>query len=222
MSHQPVGRGAVPDERLSLADATTAIFPTQNWRQFRTRFGLFSDASNPSGRENQPMPRFRRHFGYNQTVFLTLVTGNRQPWLRPPREKHGAVNVLRKIPERFDIRNSAYVILDDHLHWLLQAGSADIPRLVTAFKQRMNFDRRDAGLAWRRLWQKRYFDHVIRDENDFRIHLDYIHYNPVKHGYVPSASKYPWSSFQGWVRRGVYESDWGINTAPEVGNLEFE
>ncbi|MFO7763178.1 MAG: transposase [Wenzhouxiangellaceae bacterium] len=168
------------------------------------------------------MPRYRRHFGRNQTVFLTLVTGNRQNWLREPGQKRQLLDALSKIPDRFPVWNLGYVILDDHLHWLFQADNAGISPLVTALKQRMNFERRDAGLPWRRLWQNRYFDHIIRDEEDFGIHLDYIHYNPVKHGYVRAASEYPWSSFQCWVRRGVYDSDWGVNAVPKVSTLDFE
>ncbi|MBS3744526.1 MAG: transposase [Wenzhouxiangellaceae bacterium] len=168
------------------------------------------------------MPRYRRHFGSNQTVFLTLVTGNRRPWLRQPQQKQQLLNALRSISQRLAIRNIAYVILDDHLHWLFRSPDVDIPRVVTALKQRMNFERKDAGLPWRGLWQNRYFDHIIRDEDDFRIHLDYIHYNAVKHGYVRSPSQYQWSSFRHWVQRGAYEIDWGASAVPEVSTLDFE
>src|SRR3546814_19294976 len=65
-----------------------------------------------------------------------------------------------------------------------------------------------------RLWQRRYFDHVIRDADDFARHLDYLHFNPVKHGLVRRAADWRWSSFGAWAARGVYDVDWG-NGAPE-------
>jgi putative transposase len=53
-------------------------------------------------------------------------------------------------------------------------------------------------------------EHFIRDENDYRRHLDYLHYNPVKHGYVDRAADWPYSSFHRWVKKGIYPREWGI------------
>ena len=58
-------------------------------------------------------------------------------------------------------------------------------------------------------WQRRFWEHLIQDENDFRRHLDYIHFNPVKHGYTESVSEWPWSSFHRYVKQGAYPMDWG-------------
>ncbi|HEC17956.1 MAG TPA: transposase, partial [Gammaproteobacteria bacterium] len=58
------------------------------------------------------------------------------------------------------------------------------------------------------LWQRRYWEHTIRDENDMRRHIDYIHYNPVKHGHVASVAEWPFSSFHRFVKAGVYPLDW--------------
>ena len=60
----------------------------------------------------------------------------------------------------------------------------------------------------RGVWQRRYWEHCIRDERDYLNHLDYIHYNPVKHGYVQSAKDWPYSSFHRWVERGMYPENW--------------
>jgi putative transposase len=70
----------------------------------------------------------------------------------------------------------------------------------------------------RGIWQRRFWDHVVRDDLDFERHLDYLHYNPVKHGYVPCPRDWPYSSFQCWVERGVYEPNWGC---AETGALKF-
>ena len=58
------------------------------------------------------------------------------------------------------------------------------------------------------MWQRRYWEHLIRDEVDLRRHLDYIHYNPVKHGHVRRVADWPYSSFGRWVAAGVYSLDW--------------
>jgi len=59
------------------------------------------------------------------------------------------------------------------------------------------------------IWQRRFWEHLIRDEKDFERHCDYIHYNPVKHGYVTAPKDWPFSTFHRFVKRGVYDEDWG-------------
>ena len=70
------------------------------------------------------------------------------------------------------------------------------------------------------IWQHRYWEHALRDETDFSRHVDYIHYNPVKHGHVSSAREWPYSSFQRHVAEGIYAMDWGRSAMDfeEVGN----
>lgn len=63
--------------------------------------------------------------------------------------------------------------------------------------------------AERAIWQRRYWEHLIRDDEDFQRHMDYIHFNPVKHGHTRCPHAWPWSSFARCVRDGVYEQDWG-------------
>ena len=62
------------------------------------------------------------------------------------------------------------------------------------------------------VWQRRYWEHLIRNEEDWRRHMDYIHYNPVKHGLVKSPVEWPYSSFHRYVKHGAYDSDWGAGT----------
>jgi len=125
---------------------------------------------------------------------------------------------MQWVEEKYDFRSLAYVILPDHLHWLMCSDSAaNCSRIVSAFKRdviwRMKEASSDAAVS--PLWQKRFYDHVIRDANDLGRHLDYIHFNPVKHGYVNRPADYPHSSFSEWVRYGVYEPGWGLS-APET------
>jgi putative transposase len=60
----------------------------------------------------------------------------------------------------------------------------------------------------RGIWQRRYWEHLVRDEEDYARHVDYIHYNPVKHGLVTQVKDWPYSTFSRWVRQGVYTEAW--------------
>jgi putative transposase len=71
------------------------------------------------------------------------------------------------------------------------------------------------------IWQRRFWEHTIRDEEDFNRHLDYIHYNPVKHGLVKNVADWPWSSFHRYVRLGFYDPDWGGENADEFEKMSF-
>jgi putative transposase len=160
------------------------------------------------------MPRYRRYFAPGQTVFPTIVCHARRPWLRDEGTRHVALAALRNVRIRYPFRHFAHVLLDDHLHLMLRpAADAQVPRLVGSFKRAVQA-RLPAPLPPHRLWQRRYYDHVIRDAEDFARHLDYLHFNPVKHGLVEHATKWPWSSLPAWIERGVYPADWG-DIAPE-------
>lgn len=124
----------------------------------------------------------------------------------------------------------AIVILPEHLHclWRLPMGDADFPtrwRLIKARFSRCIASEEGISESRQRkgergLWQRRYWEHVIRDELDYRRHLDYIHFNPVKHGHVRSARDWPYSSFHRWVERGVYSADWAAPS--EIAGCDWE
>lgn len=119
---------------------------------------------------------------------------------------------------RHPFRVEAIVIMPDHLHtvWTLPAADVDYPlrwRLIkTMFTrslpavERISASRR--GKGERHVWQRRYWEHRLRDEQDFARHIDYIHNNPLKHGYVSALADWPWSSFHRYVRHGVLPEDW--------------
>ena len=112
----------------------------------------------------------------------------------------------------------AVVILPDHLHciWTLPPGDADYAlrwrESKSQFSRRVPMgERRSLGRVnkgERGIWQRRYWEHTLRDERDVERHIDYIHYNPVKHGYVTRLPEWPYSSFHGFVRKGIYSADW--------------
>jgi putative transposase len=68
----------------------------------------------------------------------------------------------------------------------------------------------------RGVWQRRFFEHTIRDEDDFQAHLDYIHFNPVKHGLAASANDWPYSTFRRYVEMGFYDATWGRAAVPNI------
>ena len=72
------------------------------------------------------------------------------------------------------------------------------------------------------IWQRRFWEHLIRDDDDLQRHLDYIHYNPIKHSFVMNASDWKYSSFDDYVQRGVYTRDWGESASEELKNINLE
>ena len=155
------------------------------------------------------MPRYRRHFAPGQTVFLTLACHERRPWLCRTGARDATLAALRDLHVRLPFRHHGHVLLDDHLHLLLSPlAETGIPRLVGDLKRAVQVWIGKPSLS-SRLWQRRYHDHIIRDAQDFARHLDYLHFNPVKHGLVDHPVDWPWSSLRSWIDRGMYPEGWG-------------
>jgi putative transposase len=128
------------------------------------------------------------------------------------------------------------VLLPDHLHtiWTLPVGEVDYPGRWGAIKEAFTRAHLASGgcegLASssrrrhreRGVWQRRFWERTVRDEDDFVRCLDYIHWNPVKHGLVARPKDYPWSSFHGYVESGAYDPDWGSAEVPDVPGAEWE
>ncbi len=112
----------------------------------------------------------------------------------------------------------AWVVLPDHMHavWTLPQGDANFSRRWQAIKmafvkgiepaELLSISRRVRGE--RGVWQRRFWEHTIRDERDYAAHIDYVHFNPVKHGLAASAAAWPYSTFHRAVARGQYPSSW--------------
>ena len=123
----------------------------------------------------------------------------------------------------------AMVVLPDHLHavWTLPEGDANFAtrwRLIkSAFSRSLPTGERisDSRVAKgeRGIWQRRYWEHTIRDETDFSRHIDYVHINPVKHGLVPRVSDWPYSSFHRMVKLGIYPEDWAGDVSNDGGSF---
>lgn len=127
--------------------------------------------------------------------------------------------LVREVKQRHPFTIHGWAVLPDHLHCVIElpAGDADFAlrwRLIKAgFSRRLPLlERRSAvrqGRRERGIWQWRYWEHQIRDEADFARHLDYLHFNPVKHGWVPRVADWPYSTFHRYVADGLLVADWG-------------
>jgi putative transposase len=132
-------------------------------------------------------------------------------------------NAIRKVKDAHPFTIEAMVVLPDHLHciWTLPPGDADygirwalikagLSRSLapTEARSTSRIKRGERGI-----WQRRFWEHMIRDEQDFQRHVDYIHWNPVKHGHSTRVADWPYSSFHTYVRRGVYPLDWASEPA---------
>jgi putative transposase len=168
------------------------------------------------------MPYYRRT-RTGQTFFFTVVSCNRRPILCTDAVRRSLRIAIENLRATRPFSIDAWVLLPDHLHciWTLPDGDCDfstrwslIKRSVSRFSSEAKLDpaARSASSSKHRestIWQRRFWEHQIRDELDFERHADYIHFNPVKHGHVERVSDWPYSTFHRYVRKGLYLKDWG-------------
>jgi putative transposase len=176
------------------------------------------------------MSLYRRYFVPGGTYFFTVVAYGRVALFQSPSAREILGRALRRCLAKYPFEMIAIVLLPEHLHtvWALPPGDADYSRRWSWTKSEFtkewlvtggaNVQPRAASREGRRsVWQRRFWEHTIRDEADLEAHVDYIHYNPVKHGLVSRVRDWPWSSFHQWVERGHYSIDWGSGiSAPTV------
>ncbi|UGV26901.1 transposase [Rhodopseudomonas boonkerdii] len=169
------------------------------------------------------MTSYRRSVVSGGCFFFTVNLADRRRQLLTEHADHlrGAFRSVRR-PFTMD----AIVVLPDHLHaiWTLPEGDADFAtrwRLIKAYFSRHvalgeDVSRSRILRGERGIWQRRFWEHTIRDERDYERHVDYIHFNPVKHGHVTRVRDWPYSSFHRFVARGIYPKDWAGDVS-EIG-----
>ena len=157
------------------------------------------------------MREYRRLFVPGGTYFFTVVTADRKPWLDDPAARDILADAMRSVRSTRHFVTNAIVVLPDHIHciWTLPPDDADYARRWKGIKQRCTSRLRRHGIVRGEIWQRNYWEHLVRDQDDLRRHLDYIHYNPVKHGLCGRPADWPASSFRRYVAEGVYPLDWG-------------
>lgn len=167
---------------------------------------------------------FRRYYIPGTAVFITQVVEGRKPFFRNPGNLSLLSETLRNVQGLHPFVMLGYVFLFDHFHIIIQpAGKSSFsdimhslkPNFTKEFKKRRELPPSEPL----KFWQKRFWDHVIRDDKDFENHLHYIHYNPIRHGLVKDPGDWKDSSYFEWEKRGLYPSafhweepkdiDWG-------------
>ncbi|MCA1248508.1 transposase [Massilia sp. MS-15] len=177
------------------------------------------------------MPHYRRALA-GSTYFFTVVTHRRRPILCDEPMRIALRSAIGKVRGRLPFDIDAMVLMPDHLHciWTLPDGDTNFSLRWSQIKHHVSYTCRrlypatvSASRQRQRtaaIWQRRFWEHQIRDERDLERHVDYIHYNPVKHGFVQAAFAWPYSTFNRFVRNGMYAVDWGGN--PACDGMEFE
>ena len=173
------------------------------------------------------MVRYRRNLVPGGTFFFTVTLADRRSHVLTDHIEalRGAVQQTQR-SQPFTI--DAIVILPDHLHMMmtLPDGDVDYPSRWSIIKRRFTDEvlrsatpvpRHRSGEA--ALWQRRYWEHTIRDEGDFERHADYIHFNPVKHRLVDRVRDWPYSSFHRYVRHGILPEDWAGDRSDDRGSF---
>ncbi|WP_080811207.1 REP-associated tyrosine transposase [Halomicronema hongdechloris] len=161
---------------------------------------------------------YRRYYHPGGTYFFTVVTQNRQPLLIRNIDRLRAA--FRHGMQRHPFVIDGIVVLPDHLHtlWRLPEDDDNFSIRWMVIKRKFSAGLKDGCVndSKRRkrekgIWQRRFWEHWIRDQQDWERHLDYIHYNPVKHGYCEQPADWPYSSFHRAVTQGFYQADWGTH-----------
>ena len=173
------------------------------------------------------MVLYRRNFVPAGTFFFTATLADRR--------SRALVENIRLLRHAFRVTRherpfsvDAVVVLPDHLHIVmtLPTDDADYPGRWKRFKSlftRLVARRGGAGSKSRRgeyaLWQRRYWEHTIRDDADFERRVNYVHYNPVKHGLVTRVADWPFSSFHRYVAAGILPRDWAGDASELSGRF---
>ena len=182
------------------------------------------------------MSDYRRYFVAGGTYFFTVVTDRRAPLFAKAEARCLLGSVFRRCVLHQPMSVLAIVLLPDHLHclWALPPGDS-------AYSDRWQWLKGEFTRRWlalggieqplgdsrqrerrRGVWQRRFWEHAVRDGADLERHADYIHYNPVRHKLVSRPRDWPWSSFHRWVALGHYPTEWGRDDTTALLNVAGE
>jgi len=181
------------------------------------------------------MPNYRRYYQPGGTYFFTVKTFRYQRYLCTSHARSLLREAIERTRKERPFEIPAFVLLPDHLYtiWVLPEGDSDFSQRWSLIKRRFTFSWAEYHVAKpvsvamekrheQSVWQKRFWEHRIRDEEDFGHHMNYIHYNPIKHGLVQCPHQWEYSSFQRYVREGVLRKDWLCSCKPgPVESMDF-
>jgi REP-associated tyrosine transposase len=169
------------------------------------------------------MPDYRRVWHPGGTYFFTVNALQRHGNDLFTRHIGLLRDVLRDVRRRHPFTIHGWVVLPEHMHCVIELPLEDSDfalrwRLIKAdFSKRLPVNERRSAVRRARgergIWQRRYWEHLIRDEADFKAHMDYLHFNPVRHGHVTQVADWPYSTFHRLVGAGVYPLNWAGSAA---------
>lgn len=179
------------------------------------------------------MSQYIRSYTNGATYFFTLVSYNRRRIFCEDDFLQAFKKSIKQVQQQYPFEIIAWVQLPDHLHciWKMPENDANysmrwsqIKRLTTQACPRYHLPIDDLSRSKvkrkeRGIWQRRFYEHEIKDEADFIKYMDYLHYNPFKHGLVGKVSEWPYSSFHRYVKQGLYMEDWGNNSMDFTENF---
>ncbi len=163
--------------------------------------------------------RYRRSTAAGGTFFFTVNLADRRSRVLTERIEL-LRDSIRSVRRAHPFTIVAMVVLPDHVHaiWTLPPGDRDYPRRWSLIKGGFSraIEKTEAVSPARRrkrersLWQRRYWEHQIRDDTDLARHVEYIHINPAKHGHAPTPVDWPYSSIHRYIRQGLLPADWAV------------
>ena len=175
------------------------------------------------------MVNYRRNFITGGTFFFTVTLQNRKSRLLVEK-----INLLKeavqRVKDQHPFQIKAYVILPEHLHmiWELPKGDSNYSQRWKKIKvqfsksiQKSGFELSKTKHNEYRLWQRRFWEHTIKDMLDFENHVNYIHYNPIKHGLVKELRDWPYSSFHHYVQNGQLCENWTSSELKSIKGFFF-
>lgn len=182
------------------------------------------------------MTNYRRAYHPGGTFFFTVVTYRRRKILTLPESRKFLRQAIQETQKKYPFQIDAWVLLEDHLHciWKLPDSKTDFSIRWRLIKQR--FTQKAKSLLHKNewmnpaktkrrestIWQRRFWEHQITDDEDYLRHVDYLHYNPVKHGLVKDVKAWPYSTFHKFVKMGIYPENWGGGVVPELQSFRGE
>ncbi|MDD1415381.1 transposase [Dolichospermum sp. ST_con] len=181
------------------------------------------------------MPNYRRPNISGATYFLTQVTYQREPWLCRDISRQALREAIQTVRKKYPFSIDAFILLPNHFHclWTLPPDDHDFSvrlRLIKTYvtkhyREQLTLENPISQSRQKRgeknLWQRRFWDHLIRDEQDFMVHCDYIHYNPVKHRLCINPQDWQFSSIHRLIEQGVYPPNWGVDVTLDIQSSDL-
>ncbi len=172
------------------------------------------------------MVNYRRNKTGNpdDVFFFTIVTGDRRPWFQDKSERDMVRAAMGHIKNKYRVIYKAWTILPEHLHLLIKSPTADYSRVIWDFKRGLTYKFRRLGKLNKgmKLWQDRYWEETIRDDDHYNNSVNYIHFNPVKHGLVAAPALWEHSSIHSYIKKGYIPPDWGDGSWIHIEGAEYD